>query len=74
MNISDILPTNNSSPHELSTPVADNVYLEKIYMKICLHLRIDYGGPGVRNLTDLKSVGFRSRLEASCASIHTEDL
>ena len=58
----------NSSSNELSTPVADNVYLKSSFA--CTE---NDDVSGVRYPTDIKSVRFHSCLEASHRSNHTEE-
>ena len=52
-----------------STPVVDNVYV-----KYCFTYAENDDGTGVRYPTDVKSAGFRSQLEGSHESNHTEEL
>ncbi len=64
-----------SSSHELSTPVADNVYVNRYIRKTkpFAYAKND-GISGVTKPTDITLAGFRSELEASHVSRHTEDL
>ena len=59
----------NSSAHLIS----DVVYVERIRKKL-IHLRWEWQWLWVRCPADIASVRFRSRLETSCESIHTEEL
>ena len=70
------LPLNaemNCFPHELSTPVADNKYVKNICVKNPFAYAENVDCSRVKYPTDVKSAGFRSRLEASRGSRYTEE-
>ena len=54
-------------------PVADNVYVDIIRKNSFTKAEKDYGS-GVKYPADFISDGFRSQLEESCVSSHTETL
>ena len=57
----------------IDTPVADNVYVKKLRKKF-LQIAKNDDKSGVRYPIDVKSAGFRYRVEASRWSSHTEEL
>ena len=61
------------SSHKLSNLVAESVYVN-IYLKNTFSYTENANSSGVRYPTNIKSTGFRSKLEASRMSSHTEEL
>ena len=60
-----------SSFYEMSTPVADSVYIKNIFIKNPFTYTEKYDSSGVRYPTGVKSAGFRCQFEASVNNCNT---
>ena len=63
-----------SSSHELSSPIADSVYVKKYLRKNSFTYAEKDDSYGLRYPTDVRSAGFQSQVEAYRVSSHSEEL